>query len=267
MSTTVIPCISDIAIDCIVFGKYESLDGRTKVDVFKDSSSTAPKNKLNRFNLCRDASSPMETRYRMDSLREDGTNLEKRNLLIKVQDPIVASALHRLDERIIKEAMDKRKEWFPKEKKDISEEVIRSRYSPIIFRKDEADDFECVKVKVKLGGKVPSVLHLMEKDGRYRKNAGREEHVNKGSLVVPIVGAYTGIWFMGGGSSFGLSLQVEEMLVTPGEESSDTLDHFASSAPLSIVHERMEEGGGVELEEEGMAATKVELLDPDESAM
>jgi hypothetical protein len=150
-------------------------------------------------------------------VKEEFGNENRRGLVIKVVDQEVSSALHKLDERILQEAM------------------IKSRYKPIIYKDKPTDDFEVIKIKVKTGNsEFKTQLHLKDADGKHRKNAGRPEDIGSNCEVVPIVSASYGIWFFGG-SQFGLSFQAEEMIISPNPTEEEDLSHFGSSVPLEMA--------------------------------
>ena len=197
------------------------------------------------FQLCSDADRPLVTRYGIDSVRDEG-NPNRRGLALKITEPKALAALKQLDEVIVRTAIERSKEWF---KKALTEEQVRARYKPVVSKVRDEDDFEVMKVKVKAGDvQVPTELHLRDVNGRVRKHGATIEDLERpGAEVVPIVSAYA-LWFMGGGSSFGLSFQVEKMIVRPGEER-DTLDEFASSVPLRAADEP--EAKAVKLEAAG----------------
>lgn len=237
------PHISDFDLDAITFGPVEytgagKTKDKVKVDVFRDGTSTSTSNRFNRFNLCRDATQPMIAKYALDTVREDSNNPDRRGWTIRVSDPKTREAIEKLDEIVIKKAVECSKEWFGKAGKPLaaplSEAVVRDRYQKLIYFKDETDEEMVVKVKVKTGGNYPTTIHLNE-DGRFRKYAGRAEHLTRNAGVAPIVSMSYGIWIIPGGK-FGLTMQVEEMMVTPGESVKDDLSHFASSAPI-MMHE------------------------------
>lgn len=233
------PHISEFDVSAITFGPVEYAGknkDKVKVDMFRDGTSSAKTNRFNRFNLCRDASDPMITKYALDSVREDSSTPDRRGLMIRVSDPVTRTALEGIDELVIKKAVECSKEWFGKAGKPLaqalSEAVVRDRYQPLVFHKDEADEEKVVKIKVKTGGDYPTTMHLNE-DGRFRKNCGKAEHLIKGALVVPVVSMSYGVWIIPGGK-FGVTMQAEEMMVTPGEGDADDLSHFASSKPIMM---------------------------------
>lgn len=231
--------ISEFDPNSITFGTVDAVGikkDKVKVDVFRDSSSTVASNRFNRFNLCRDASEPMIARYSLDSIRDDTIYPDRRGLTITVSDSVTRAALEAIDEVVIKKAVECSKEWFGKAGKPLaqplSEAVVRDRYQPLIYFKDDGDDEKVVKIKVKTGGQIPTAMHLND-DGRFRKLGATAEHLTRGSGVVPVVSMSYGIWIIPGGK-FGLSMFAEEMLVTPGGDVSNDLSHFASSKPIAV---------------------------------
>lgn len=205
-------------------------DGRASVEVFKDAN--ASKNNRMMFQLCRDVNEPIETKYGLDT----GDNPDRKGLCIKVKDPATVAALEALDQRILAKAKEQSMQWF---KKDLNETQLEARYKPILSKRKPEDDHYEMKVKVKIGNsKVPTAMHLRDPDsGVVRKNAVRvDRHLaHGGAQIVPIVSAYS-LWFMGGGSQFGISFQVERMIVTPTAER-DELSCFRTSVPLQVAEE------------------------------
>ena len=229
------PYVGDMDMSKIVFGPCEIKDGKTKVEVYRDGTSTANNNKINKLALCKDAMVPMETRFSLDNVREDSGNPYRRGLGITVTDPNTIRALRALDEVIVKAAIANSKDWF-KKKEPLSEDAVRVRYKPLLGPLKEGDETDGVKVKVKCPGvSYPTSLHHRDVDGRHHKNGGRIEHLTRGAKVVPIVSASYGLWFMGGGTQFGLSLQAEDMIIIPGDTPDDSLGQFPTSAPLVMA--------------------------------
>ena len=233
-----VPHISHFDMSTICFGPVTFVGPKkekVKINVFRDASSTSDSNRFNRVNLCCDAKQPMFTKYALDSVREDG-NPDRRGLTIRVTDTVTRETLNALDEMVIKKAVESSKEWFGKAGKPLpqglSEDVVRDRYQKLVGIKD---DEPIIKVKVKTGGLYPTTMHLNE-DGRFRKHAGKPTHITRDAAVVPIVSLSYGIWIIPGGK-FGLTMQVEEMMITPNESAADDLSHFASSTPIMMHHQ------------------------------
>ena len=225
--------IGDLVMSQITFGPFEDIKGKQKVEVYTKAEQTK-QNKLNRIALFRDALHPMTTRFPLDAVRDDKTNLLRRGLGITVDDDKTIKALRDLDETIVKAAVANSKEWF--KGKMLTEEQVRLRYKPVFGKLYETDETEGVKPKVKCPGtEWPTALHLRDHEGKHHKNAGTLEHLTKGALVAPIVSASYGLWFMGGGTQFGISFQVEEMIIVPGQTAADDLSQFGSSAPLKMA--------------------------------
>lgn len=233
MSAKAAVYIGDIDMSKITFGPREDTNGKTKVEVYMNAEQTR-QNKFNRIALYRDAIEPMTTRFALDTVREDKTNLYRRGLGITVSDERTITALRALDEAIVQAAVTNSKDWF--KGKMLTEEQVRLRYKPVFGKLYEADETEGVKPKVKCPGtEWPTALHLRDEDGKHHKNGGRIEHLTRGALVVPIVSASYGIWFMGGGTQFGISFQAEEMIIVPGQTAADDLSQFNSSIPLKMA--------------------------------
>ena len=156
--------------------------------------------------------------------------------MVRVSDPVTRKTLEDIDELVIKKAVECSKEWFGKAGKPLAqpmtEAVIRDRYQPLIYYKDEGDEDMVVKIKVKTGGDYPTTMHLNE-EGRFRKYGGKAEHLTQGACVVPVVSMSYGVWIIPGGK-FGVTMQAEEMMVTPGQSADDDLSHFASSKPIMM---------------------------------
>lgn len=243
------PHISEYDVNSITFGPVEYAGknkDKVKVDMFRDGTSSAKTNRFNRFNLCRDAAVPMITKYALDTVREDSNTPDRRGLMIRVSDPVTRKTLENIDELVIKKAVECSKEWFGKAGKPLaqplSEAVVRDRYQPLVFFKDDGDDEKVVKIKVKTGGDYPTTMHLNE-DGRFRKGGAKADHLSQGACVVPVVSMSYGVWIIPGGK-FGVTMQAEEMLVTAGEGGADDLSHFASSKPIIVHASPVAEGAG-----------------------
>lgn len=237
-----VPFVGDVDVTKIVFGPYETIGGKQKVSIYRDSSSTQRNNMFHEVNFCADAAFPMATRYPLDEKRKDDKPVtndtgdakgDRRGLAIKVEDPRAVSALLRLDEKVVEEAIKQSKTWF---KRELTREQVLARYKPVLSKKDDDEPY-VMKIKVKIGGVKPTDLHLAMDSGRIRKKAGRPEDLNWGAHVVPICSFSYGLWFMGGGTSFGVSFQAEDMIVIPGATEGDSLSKFASSIPLEVSDE------------------------------
>jgi len=272
MNSRVATYIGHIDMSKITFGPREDTNGKTKVEVYMGAEQTK-QNKFNRIALCADAMQPMTTRFALDTVREDKTNLYRRGLGITVTDEATTAALRGLDEAIISAAVTNSKDWF--KGKMLTEDQVRHRYKPIFGKLYETDETEGVKLKVKCPGtEWPTSLHLRDENGRHHKNGGRIEHLTKGAQVVPIVSASYGIWFMGGGMQFGISFQAEDMIIVPGASADDDLSQFSSSVPLMMAppasfssddataRKRPSEDDGEDAP--AVKSTKIELIGDDE---
>lgn len=234
------PFVGDIDFTKIHFGPAETVNNRTKVEFYRDSSSTAPKNKLTRVNLCADGNdAPLTMKFDLDKPNEESNNPNRRGLAVVITDPQVIANFKTFDATIVAAAVKNSQQWF---KKELSKDVIEARYKPILsWDEDKQEHFMKMKVKFGTDG-YPTLIHLKEPTdgGRVRMKAGREEHFTRGAKVAPIVSATYGLWFLGGGSQFGVSFQAEEMIVTPNEAMTDSLAHFASQRPFKVLKEEDE---------------------------
>ena len=196
------------------------------------------------------ADEPFKTRYRLDSVRDDQDG-SRRGLSVCIENKEALAKLKLLDTMAIATAVANSKEWF---KKSLSEVEITARYKPIVHKAQEEDETECCKFKVKCGSsKFPTRLHLMLSDGKIIENGASLDDINKGSLVAPILSIFS-VWFMGGGSSFGISMQAEEMIIQPGSVT-PPLSSFTSKRSIECVTlAEMEEG-----DKEDMKVRRVEM--------
>ena len=125
------------------------------------------------------------------------------------------------------------------------------------------------KVKVETA-KVLTKLHLYDPSTHeVRPNKATVEHLEQRECkLAPRLSAF-GLWFMGGGSKFGLALQAEEIIVTPGRVM-DPIAAFATNTSYNTVrdddegHKRSSEE--VKLEDDEMRPSKAVKSDHD-SAM
>lgn len=211
--------------------QHDPNNSRTKVDVYRNAESTTNRNRIE-VQLCQDASAELiETKFGLDMVRPGEGDPNRRGLALKIKDKDTLDALHRLDEKIIATAVEHSKEWF---KKVCKEDEIRLRYKPLVTKMRDEDDHETMKVKVKVGDSpVPTAMHLREPDGTVRENGATVEHIEKGGAKVAPIVSSTGLWFMGG-TSFGMSFQVEKMIVVPAPKR-NMLDGFVTSKPFKVA--------------------------------
>ena len=221
------PFVGDMDFTQLVFAPMTN-DGRQRVDVYTNPNMS--KRDRIRVNLCPDVAEPLAARWPLDTVRED-SNPDRRGQGVLLDNERALRSLKTLDETIVRAAVANSTKWF---KKDLSEEQVRARYKTVVGKLHVDDEKEGMKFKVKCGNAdVPTVLHRREADGVVRKRGGRVEDLEGwNAKLVPIVSAY-GLWFMGGGSQFGIAFQAEDMIVTPGEVQ-DSLSQFASKEPLVV---------------------------------
>lgn len=269
-----IPFVGTVDFSQLHFGAVDNSNNKTRVEIFKDGSSTAPKNRLNMLNLCKDANAPISTRFALDLVRDDG-NPNRRGLALWITDEDTLRAFAQLDERIIEEATLRSKEWF-KGGKQLTKDQVKGRYKPLVEAASDEDPRMYMKIKIKTGTeKYPTTLHRCdEKTSEVVLHGATVDDLTVGASVVPLVSASYGLWFMMGGATFGLSMQAEEMIVTPGfKDNGDDLSHFASSIPLRVAtrdndakraHEDEETGGAKD--EPKSKVSRVELAEADDDA-
>lgn len=226
------PFVGEIDMTKVHFGPMVNDGTKQKVEIHKDNTSTKSSNKLI-FNLCQDPREPFGCRYKLDTVREDQDG-SRRGLIVKLEDPSVLAALQALDDHVIAHAMKNCKEFF--KKSSMTEADIRLRYKPLVVKAQEEDDFYCTKFKVKCKGWATE-LHLLHDDKTVEEKAGTLEHISQyGAYVAPILSAY-GLWFMGGGTSFGITIQAEKMVVKPGAPR-PALSDFCSPTPIEMTQKR-----------------------------
>lgn len=231
-----LPHVSHIDFSTIAFGPVEATGMSHKVQVYRDASSLQNKNKY-RMNLCSDARSPITCPWGLDATQE---NDERRGMALWIKDEDTLRALQSLDELLIQKAVENSKEWF---KKTLSEDQVRLRYKKIVDKRREEDEFHTMKVKVKCGGKVPTAMHLRAHDSEHHEvHTGTPEDIVSRGEVVPIVSASYGLWFTSTG--WGLSLQVEDMIIIKAPESERAaLGQYLSEKPLLVAAPPNETGG------------------------
>ncbi len=205
------PFIAEIDVSKVHFSPLLMEGSRQKVEMYKDNSSTKTSNKLV-FNLCADPREPFACRYKLDTVREDQDG-SRRGLIVKLEDPIALAALQALDDHVMAYALKNCKDFFKNQ--NMTETDVRQRYRPLVFKAQDQDEFFCTKFKVKCKD-WPTELHLLHDDKTLEHRGGSLEHISQyGASVAPILTAY-GLWFMGGGLSFGVTIQAEKMVVKPG---------------------------------------------------
>lgn len=213
--------IGDVDIKQVVFGPFTTVDQKQRVDVFRDATS-----KKLLFNLCPNAETLFDSRYRLDTPAE-GSDGSRRGLTVALNDERARQSLQMLDDRIVETAVANSKEWF---KKKLSEVEVRARYKPLVFRANDDDLFACTKFKVKCA-KFPTKLHLTLPDGvRVPEGGSLDDLGQRNVKVAPILSIF-GLWFMGGGSTFGVSMQAEEILILRGD-TENPMSNFNFTAPV-----------------------------------
>lgn len=229
---SVVDFVGDIDFSTVHFGAVEKLPrDPTKVHVpmYKNASDMSRRNMFNRVSICRDAGVKMMTcPFGIDKPQPDG-NHKRLSLFITIDDPSVVESFKRLDEAVVKAATERSQEWF---RRKLDEEAVRAKYKPLCGQRPQ-DEHPHIKIKVKVDCEMATAIHIMDADGRTRKNVGRVHHMQQKFSVAPHVSMSYGLYFTG--SMFGVTVQAEEMLVCPSPPKPDDLSHFGSSRPLEVV--------------------------------
>lgn len=242
------PYICDLDASSLNFSNMTVLDGKQRVDMFTDREST----QRLMFSLCPDPADAFETRFPLDGPREDSDN-SRRGQVVRLPKEEVVAALMAIDEKVIETAVARSTDWF--KGKVLDRLAIEARYRPLVNRIGNAKTGEtdpCLKFKVKVPDltRKPTLLHLRREDGFIVEHGARiamlEQRGAGIARLAPILSSF-GLWFMGGGSSFGISVQAEEIVVHP-PISAAPLSRFACKRELKIVKEAEhcfdEEDGG-----------------------
>lgn len=264
--------MSEFDVDSLEFSKPYSDQGKMKVDIKSKDSNR----KGMQFQLCSDFQEPYRARYPLDKVQDEPGNQgnpERRGQAICIDDDKVLSVLQKLDEKIVDFACEHSQELF-KSKNPLHRDIVMSKYQPIVTsnnKRDESDAEYYMKFKVKVEtAKVLTKLHLYDPSTReVRPNKASVEHLEQRDCkLAPRLSAF-GLWFMGGGSKFGLALQAEELIVTPGKDM-DPIAAFATNTSYNTVSDdhdsRKRSSEEVKLEGDEMHSPKAMKSDED-SAM
>lgn len=206
--------LKDISFDSIHFGKLENADKEKKkkqfrIPVYKNASSEEPRNQFNEVKF--DPKFYLEAPYGLDEVQE-GSSADRRGMVLKVEDEDTLEALRALDRLVLKTAVERSEEWF-KSASPLPYAVVKDRYKPLLKEPTEKYNFYSIKVKVKCGGQVPTKMHSQERMYTKKVAEGSTDDITRGAHIVPIVSWAYGVYFAG--ASFGLSVQVEQMLIVP----------------------------------------------------
>jgi hypothetical protein len=201
------------------------------------------------FQFCKDFQQPMQAKYGIDDVQSDGANGERRGQTVVVRDPSAQAALKAMDEEIVRIAVERSKEWFG-QKVALTKEAVLLRYQPMIKddEKPSIDGDMLVKFRVKVPpAKFPTKMFLLTDEPNTYQEMTSEQELNdvvkilekRGCLLAPLLSAPL-LWFMGGGTKFGVTLQAEEMVVTSAPAPS-ALCNFSSITPYEAVKRGAEE--------------------------
>lgn len=207
------PYVTDLDFSSIVFSKIQVEKDSKKVELSRQEGGKI------QFVL---GSAPLRARYAIDKPQNDPT---RRGQSIIIEDPDVIAALDSFDEAVMKHAVANCDEWFKNlpakdvVSDEVREQIVRSRYSKLLQTKGED---RVLKFKIKVGGQVPTEMYERRADGTV--NPDEEGAVTvadlekSGCLFEPMLVCRYGIWFMGGGDSYGVSLEAEKVIVTKGKD-------------------------------------------------
>jgi len=232
-----LPFVGVFSSDDVVFGPFQNDGKKQKVELFRGKSSTGRMLPLT-FNLTSDCKKPFVCRFKLDQVREDQDG-SRRGLMVRIEDEESLKGLTALDDAVVAHALKNSKEIF--KKTNMTEAEVRMRYRPLVMKAREEDEGFSIKFKVKCK-KNPTSLHLLDNDGLIAKDQGTLEQLSQhGVSVAPILNCYS-LWFMGGGTSFGITVQAEEMVILPSPKSEgNSLSRFCSSTPILLKEEPIAE--------------------------
>lgn len=203
-------------------------NGKKRVDLFMDDTSTAPANKI-KFQLCVDETKPVLTKYGLDQVRDDG-DPTRRGQVVIIDDPKDQDSLVKFDDRIVQLGVQNSKDWFGK---TLTEEQVRLRYKNTITR--DSDDAESLfKFKVKCTGAAWPTKILRRSGSDSLAPANESALAAKGAKIVAILSAY-GIYFISGDAQFGVSFQAEHILVVEEGTASNEVSAFSLSKSFRVV--------------------------------
>lgn len=136
----------------------------------------------------------------------------RMNMELSIEDAGFVEKILQLDARVLDEAAKNSKAWFGKayslqKLKDLE------MYRPSITASEKYNPLFRCKVATQ-GGKVPRIYLLNKEDGKW--TPGTLQDIAKGCYVTPIVECQ-GIWFVGGGKSFGATFLATHILVEKNE--------------------------------------------------
>lgn len=205
------PTLNEIDFKNIQFSKaYKNKRGSQQVDITKVDGSKIV------FQLCKDFMEPLPTPFALDKVREDSDNAgARRGQAVILNQKDIEEQLAAFDSIVLSTAMKNQKEWFGV-KTLMSEDVLRSRYQPLVYKLDSNEDRALFKFKIKCPpSKILTKIHRNNGDGTLDLDVGTVADLEfRGAEVAPILSAFC-IWFMPGGK-FGASVQAETIIVKPG---------------------------------------------------
>lgn len=175
------------------------------VDLSFNRDSLSWDNRL-ALQLCTDEN-PLVAKWNVSPPREEDEDKTKYMLDIQCDD-VLLEKLEQLDHFILDYAFNHSREMF---KKDLKEDQIRDKYTPLVKRKDGIPSVH-VKVRSSDADRPAEICKIDPTWTHY--TTGSLEDLTKGSKVVPIVRTM-GLWVS---ENFGMSLQVDKILVQTMEK-------------------------------------------------
>ena len=228
--------LGDFDVTTVEFGPVDDTGKQKNAKVFDKNKKTIAWN-LTDCSITK----LLDARFALDPLRDQqdgtGTNSTRRGQAVVIEDERVERVLEALDELIVNYAAEHSQEFF---KKKLTKEAVQLRYKKTLDKKD-GDERPYMKFKIKFApGPYPTELHLLTADGKVIENGAKMEDLQKFGAKMSAVLTFYGLWFMGGGTQFGASIQAEKMIVKPGVGRS-SLAAFATSTPLVVSTKTREE--------------------------
>jgi hypothetical protein len=251
------PYVADIKLSSLEFSPLISDGGRNRVDVKTCNGRNV------QFNLTPDVSEPIDATFALDLVRDDTSDPLRRGQSVIIYDTetergnkATYDALKALDALIIAKAVENSENWF--KGKQLSYEQVEARYKPLVGPDLKRGNLMVSKFKVKCpGSKVPTRMHLM-KEHDIVQDAGRVSHLEyKGAKLSATISTY-GVWFMGGGTQFGMSMQAEELIVTPAM-GPEPLANFSNKRSIAVISHTGEESE-MKVALEGEASEPVQAM-------
>lgn len=251
--------LGDLDVDKIHFTPMIVENGRRRVEVFQDDSSTRPGNRL-KFRLTKDEDDSLSSPFGLDKINEDQQDTTKRGLALALKDPQALAKLRAFEAKIKEAVTANCKEWLGQN--SLSDAEFKLLFNSIFMRPQSEDaEPDTVKIKVKCSDhKVPTAIYRKVDGDRVVSSDEKDLESRQAQVLGANVSVYS-IYFIGKGGKFGVQYQFDKMVVRAGEEEDPLAD---MGLGLKVV-KREREGSDEDVGE--VKVPKVELLDEAESAM